>query len=97
MKDDLAQSVRAISQAGTLKNKRLPAASTPPVIPPRAGASAPITQASSGSGSVDMTLGGPKTYTTTDGVFTLSFPESASATVGTKVLTFPAINAVTAP
>jgi len=77
---------------GTRDNKRLPAPKVTPEIPARVGSSGRIVSPSeSGSGSSDMTLTGSKIYTSTDGLITLSFPNSVQVVVAGTYLTIPAI------
>lgn len=71
--------------------KKLPPAQPLSAIPVRTGASAPIVKPTASGGSVNMTLRGAKLYTSTDGLFTLSFPESAEVVVGATTITLPAI------
>ena len=77
---------------GTRVDKRLPAPAEAPGIPERTGSGEHQTAAaSSGGGGVDMALKGAKTVTSTDGMVTLVFPETAEALIQGYVLTFPAI------
>ena len=92
MSDDLAKSLHTITQAGTRKNNRLPAADIPAAIPERIGASPPIEGVGSTTvTSSDLTLGGPKVFASADGILVCSFPESALITVGPTTITIPAI------
>lgn len=78
--------------AGTYTPKKLPAEKVVPQIPARAGDSPRITSSGQASGSSgDMVLKGAKTYTSTDGMLILSFPETAELVIGTTTITLPAL------
>lgn len=91
--DDLQSQLASLSNGlGTKSNKRLPASKPTPEIPARAGTADRVVIPSSGSGSaINMTLTGPKTYQSTDGLITLSFPNSAAVVIDATTLTLPAI------
>lgn len=90
---DFIESFRALANTGgTRVDKRLPAPKVAPEIPEREGSAPHVVaeQASSGGG-VDMTLKGSKTLTSTDGLLTIVFPQSAEAVIGATTITLPAI------
>lgn len=90
---DFFEAWRALTYGtgGTRENKRLPPAPAAPDIPARSGTAPPVTQPASTGGGVDMTLKGAKTYVSTDGLVTFSFPQSAEVVVGATTITLPAI------
>lgn len=88
----IIDSLRSLNSSdGTRRNKELPAAKSAPAIPDRVGAADHLTQSSASSGGVDMTLRGAKTVTSTDGLITIFYPESAEVVVGATTITIPAI------
>ena len=92
MSDDLQQRIAALSSSGgTQANKRLSAPGAAPAIPARSGTGEPKTVTTSSGGGTDMTLSGAKTYQSTDGLITVSFPNSAQVVIDSKTLTLPAI------
>jgi len=92
--DDLVDSWRALNQgAGTRQNKRLPAATVAPEIPARSGVAPHVTKPTSGAGeAINLTLKGAKVVTSSDGLITINYPESAEVIVGTTTLVLPAIS-----
>lgn len=95
MAKDLTEALAALTEAASGKTSRvdksLPDSRIPPAIPSRTGASKPIASAASGD---SWTLKGAKTVTSTDGVFTLYFPETIESTLENKVITVGAIKAI---
>jgi len=88
-----AMTEEAVGQTSRV-NKKLPEAREATMIPERRGSSGPIYSAAAGN---VLTLKGEKTIATSDGLFTIYFPESAETVTGNKVLTFGAIEVVTGP
>lgn len=77
---------------GSRVDKQLPAAKSSPAIPARIGTSGRIvTPTASSGGATNMTLAGPRTYQSTDGLLTLSFPNSAEVVVESSTLILPAL------
>lgn len=90
---DFVESFRTLAGVGgTRTNRKLPAPSAAPEIPERVGAAAHKENYASSSGGVDMTLKGAKTLTSTDGLLTIVFPESAEAVVGGTTIVIPAVS-----
>lgn len=91
--ESLLASLASIADAmGTRKDKRLPVAVVAPDIPSRVGAGPHVTiPVAPSSGSSDLVLDGAKTITSTDGLITVSYPQSAKVTIGSTEITIPAI------
>lgn len=77
---------------GTRQNKRLSQAPAAPEIPARSGTAPHVVAPVSSGGSVDMTLKGAKVVTSSDGLITLNYPESAEVVVGATTIILPAIS-----
>lgn len=96
MAKDLTAALQALTEQAAGQTSRvdrsLPAARVPSAIPARTGASGPISAVSSGD---SFALKGEKTIASSDGLFTLYFPETLEATIGGKVVTLGAIKTVT--
>lgn len=96
MAKDLTAALQALTEQAAGQTSRvdrtLPTARVPPAIPARSGSSGPITAAAAGD---SFTLKGEKTVASSDGLFTLYFPETLEATIGGKVVTLGAIKVAT--
>lgn len=96
MAKDLTSALQALTEQASGQTSRidraLPTARVPPAIPPRSGSSGPISAVAVGD---SFTLTGEKTVASSDGLFTLYFPETLEATIGGKVVTLGAIKGVT--
>lgn len=89
---EFVDSWRALNQGvGTRENKRLQPAPAAPAIPSRVGVAPHETKSTTG-GALNMTLKGKKIMTSTDGMITIVYPESAEVVVGTTTLVIPAIS-----
>jgi len=87
---EVVDSWRALNpEVGSYQPKKLPAAKPVAPVPARAGTGERSSTSSGTSGGVDMTLMGPRTYTSTDGVLVLSFPDTAEAVIGEVTVLFP--------
>ena len=97
MPKDLTAALQALTEGAqgqtSRVNKMLAAAKSATGIPERSGSSGPIYSSAAGGGSA-LTLKGEKTIVTSDGLFSIYFPETVEATVSDKVLTIGAIKAV---
>lgn len=91
---DFIEAWRALTYGtgGTRENKRLPPAPAAPDIPARSGAAPHVTQASGEGAALNLVLKGAKVVTSSDGLITLNYPESAEVIVGTTTLIIPAIS-----
>lgn len=78
--------------SGTRQNKQLPPAPAAPAIPARTGVAPHVTGAAASSGGTDMTLKGVKVVTSSDGLITISYPQSVEVVVGSTTLIIPAIS-----
>jgi len=96
MAKDLTAALQALTEQAAGQTSRsdrtLPAARVPSAIPARTGASGPISAVNNGD---SFALKGEKTIASSDGLFTLYFPETLEATIGGKVVTLGAIKTVT--
>lgn len=96
MAKDLTEALQALTEQAAGQTSRvdrtLPTARVPPAIPPRSGSSGPITAVDNGD---SFALKGEKTIASSDGLFTLYFPETLEATIGGKVVTLGAIKTET--
>lgn len=86
--DDLK---RLGASGGTRKDNGLPSLPDLPSIPARLGEALPEADAVAPSGGADMTLDGAKLVTSTDGLITISYVQSAKVTIGATTITIPAI------
>ena len=95
MAKDHTEALHALTEAATGQTSRvdktLPGPRVPPAIPARTGASGPISAAASGD---SWELKGEKTWETSDGLFSIYFPETLEATIGGKIITLGAIKTV---
>lgn len=90
--DDFQKVFQSLNNgSGTRKSKRLPAIASATTIPLRSGSALPVEQTGSSGGS-DMELDGAKVVTSTDGLITMSYPESAEVVIGETTLVLPAIS-----
>lgn len=90
--DSLLGSLAAINAGGgTRRNKQLPAAVPAPAIPARVGVADHVTLPAASPGSGELTLDGAKVVTSSDGLITISYPQSAKVTIGATTITIPAI------
>lgn len=98
MAKDLSAALQALTEEAqgmtSRVNKRLPAAKNATEIPDRIGISGPISASATGN---YLTLKGEKTIATSDGLFTIYFPETAESILSNKTVTFGAIKVVTEP
>lgn len=99
MAKDLTAALQALTEQAqgqtSRVNKTLPAAKDATAIPERTGSSGPIySTAASGN---TLELKDEKTIITSDGLFTIYFPNTAETTAGDKVLTLGAIKSVDVP
>jgi len=96
MAKDLTAALQALTEQASGQTSRvdrsLPAARVPSAIPPRTGASGPKSTVANGD---SFALKGEETIASSDGLFTLYFPETLEATIGGKVVTLGAIKVVT--
>jgi hypothetical protein len=97
MARDLTEALRALTDKATSGqtsrvDKALPERANPPAIPARSGSAGPVTTAAVGD---SWELKGEKTWATSDGLFTIYFPETLESAIGGKTLTIGAIKAVT--
>lgn len=96
MAKDLTAALQALTEQASGQTSRvdraLPSARVPPAIPPRSGSSGPITAVDNGD---SFALKGEKTIASSDGLFTLYFPDTLEATIGGKVVTLGAIKTAT--
>lgn len=83
---------RLQNSGGTRKGGTLPTLPDLPSIPARLGEALPEADAVAASGgSADLTLDGAKLVTSTDGLITISYVQSAKVTIGATTITIPAI------
>lgn len=96
MAKDLTEALHALTQAATGQTSRvdktLPGPRVPPSIPARTGASGPIAAAATGD---SWELKGEDTITTTDGLFTIYYPETLESTIQNVIITIGATKKVT--
>lgn len=82
---------RLQNSGGTRKGGTLPTLPDLPSIPARLGEALPEADAVAPLGGADMTLDGAKLVTSTDGLITISYVQSAKVTIGATTITIPAI------
>lgn len=96
MAKDLTEALRALTEAGagqtSRRDTRLPDVTARPNIPQRTGSAGPKYAATSGD---SWALKGEKTMATSDGLFTIYYPETLESTIGSKVITIGAIKTET--
>lgn len=89
MAKDLTEALQSLTERASGQTSRvdkaLPARPNPPAIPARTGSAGPVY--ASGTGQV-FALDGEKTYTSSDGLFTIVFPDSLRGFVGTDDVTW---------
>lgn len=92
MAKDLTEALAALTEAASGKTSRvdksLPDPRIPPAIPARTGASKPIAAAAVGDA---WTPKGEKIWETSDGLFSIYFPETLESTIEGKIVTIGAI------
>ena len=92
MAKDLTEALAAMTEAASGKTSRvdksLPDPRIPPAIPARTGSSKPIAAASVGDA---WTPKGEKIWETSDGLFSIYFPETLESTIEGKIVTIGAI------
>lgn len=96
MAKNLTEALAALTEAASGKTSRvhksLPGPLIPPRIPARTGASKPIAAAAVGD---SWKPKGEKTLITSDGLFSIYFPETIESIIGGKVITVGAIKTET--
>lgn len=75
----------------TRTEKKLPPPTPAPAIPARTGSSLPVKSVGSSGSATGLTLKGAVVVTSSDGIFTISYPESVETTVDGVTLVIPAI------
>lgn len=76
----------------TYTPKSLPAPQSAPQVPLRSGTSGPVTSGVAAAGSVEgLALGGARLITSTDGLITISFPQTVTVTVDGQIRRLPVI------
>ncbi len=97
MAKDLTEALAALTEAASGKTSRvdksLPEPRIPPAILARTGASKPVAAAAAAGDS--WTLKGENTIITSDGLFSIYFPETLESIIGGKVITVGAIKTET--
>jgi hypothetical protein len=89
MAKDLTEALRALTESGAGQTSRvdkaLPSRPNPPAIPQRVGTAGPIY---AGATDLAFSLDGEKTYTSSDGLFTIVFTDSIKTFIESKLVTF---------
>ncbi len=81
MAKDLTEALRALTESGAGQTSR----ANPPAIPQRVGTAGPIY---AGATDLAFSLDGEKTYTSSDGLFTIVFTDSIKTFIESKLVTF---------
>lgn len=96
MAKDLTEALRALTEAGagqtSRRDTRLPDANARSNIPQRTGSSGPKYSSAAGD---SWELKGAKTMATSDGLFTIYYPETLESIIKNKTITIGAIKAET--